>query len=386
MPKKRTSVSGPRRLNGGSDDPLQRLSELTEARNGAAPDQSASDADQTASDADQTASDADQTASDADQMSSDVDRDLSAGDQRSSDRDQVASDDDQAVADMELERHPDPSSQKAHDASLAKRLAGSKERKKAGEARGIQAESRARQAAQRDDTAWRRDLTAQARDGAADRRDRESAKLERKMASHASSLRTALTHASEIRERAAEDRVRAAEDRAQAARDRERAAAERDEVLAELRRAHLDELTGAFRRGLGEEALQAEIDRARRGDARLMLAFVDVDALRDVNNREGHASGDMLLRNVVATIRANIRSYEPIVRFGGDEFVCAVSNLDLAQAEERFRVIQDAIAAGGNAVSVGLAEMRPEDSLDDLIERADAALLDVRRQRAAKAD
>jgi GGDEF domain-containing protein len=92
----------------------------------------------------------------------------------------------------------------------------------------------------------------------------------------------------------------------------------------------------------------------------------------------------MLLCDVVATIRSNIRSYEPIVRFGGDEFVCALSNVGFNQAEERFRTIQDALAARGNAVSVGLAELRPEDGLDDLIGRADTALLEIRRQRATE--
>jgi diguanylate cyclase (GGDEF)-like protein len=257
-----------------------------------------------------------------------------------------------------------------------------------GQSRALAAEQRARLAASRDETAWHRDVTAQARDGAADRRDQESAKLERKMASRGSSLRVALEHASEIRARAAKDRARAAEDRRQAARDRELAAQEREKALAELRRAHLDALTGAFRRGSGEDALQAEIDRARRGDTSLVLAFIDVDALREVNNREGHPAGDALLREVVAAIRSKIRSYEPIVRFGGDEFVCAVSDMDLAQARERFKEIQESLASGtgGGGVTVGLAEMRPGDTLGDLIERADAALLQTRRARSPEAD
>ncbi len=212
--------------------------------------------------------------------------------------------------------------------------------------------------------------------------------LEKKMGSRGSSLRRALAHAAQIRARAAKDRARAAEDRTQAARDRERAAQEREEALAELRRAHLDELTGAFRRGSGEEALQAEIDRARRGGAPLVLAFVDVDALRDVNNREGHPVGDALLRDLVATIRSKIRSYEPVVRFGGDEFVFAFSSVDLGQAEDRLTAIQESLAGSmkGAAVSVGLAELRPDDTLDELIARADDAMLEARRERLRGAD
>jgi diguanylate cyclase (GGDEF)-like protein len=333
---------------------------------------------------DQSVSDADQTASDADQTTADTEGQLSDRDQIASDRDQRASDRDQAVSDLELAASHGAEAKAAHDANLAERETGSREREEAGQTRALAGEDRARQAERRDETAWHRDVTAQARDSAADRRDGESVKIERKMASRGTALRTALAHAAEVRASAAKDRARAADDRAQAAADRQRAADERDAALAELQRAHLDELTGAYRRGTGEEALQNEIDRARRQGEDLVIAFIDVDGLREVNNREGHSAGDELLRDVVSAIRAKIRSYEPIVRFGGDEFVCAVGALNLTQAEERFAQIQGDLAEKGDAkVSVGLAEMREGDTLAELIGRADAALLDARRGRSS---
>ena len=196
-----------------------------------------------------------------------------------------------------------------------------------------------------------------------------------------------LEHVAEARAQAARDRQRAAEDRRQAAADRRRAAEEREIALAALERSHRDELTGAYRRGFGEEALQAEIDRARRDEGKVVFAFVDVDGLRMVNNRDGHPAGDALLREVVSAIRSEMRSYEPIVRFGGDEFVCAIADIDLAQAGRRFQTIKDSIAQkrAGPAISVGLAELQPDDSLGDLIGRADAALLAARRARAPEA-
>jgi diguanylate cyclase (GGDEF)-like protein len=235
----------------------------------------------------------------------------------------------------------------------------------------------------RDETATHRDMNAAARDVSSDRLDKDSAKIERKMASRGTALRTALMHAEEVRAHAAKDRARAAEDRAQAAEDRERSAELRNAILEELRQAHRDELTGAYVRGAGEEALQDEIERARRSNSPLVLAFVDVDGLREVNNREGHTVGDALLQSVVLAIRSKIRSYEPVVRFGGDEFVCAVTDLDLEQAGERFAAIQDSLAESspGSAISLGLAELREDDTLADLIERADAALLTARASR-----
>lgn len=250
-------------------------------------------------------------------------------------------------------------------------------------ARSAIADERARQAAERDYTASQRDRAAEERDSAANRRDLESVKLERKIARRGSSLQAAVALARDARVKAAQDRARAAEDRAQAAMDRAQAARERAEMTDELRHAHLDELTGALRRGAGEMALQKEIDRVRRADGSLVLAFVDVDSLRDVNNHSGHSAGDALLRDVVSAIRARVRSYEPIVRLGGDEFVCAISSVDRDQAAERFAQIGDAIArqSGGATVSVGLAELRPEDDLRGLIDRADGELMALRAQR-----
>jgi diguanylate cyclase (GGDEF)-like protein len=330
---------------------------------------------------DQTESDDDQTASDADQSLSDLDRELSERDQLASDSDQRASDRDQDASDQELRRHPDEASRRAHEAGRASRQAGALERDQASQVRALSAEERAGLAALRDESAWKRDRTAETRDSAAERRDRHAVALERKLAARGSSLNAALELATQTRLRAAEDRARAAEDRAQAAFDRERAANERAEVLAELRHAHVDDLTGALRRGAGDRALVGEIERAKRDDGQLVLAFVDVDSLREVNNRDGHPAGDVLLRSVVSAIRSNMRSYEPIVRYGGDEFVCAMSGIDIAQAEKRFVTIRGALSGDGlsGAISVGLAELRPEDGLTDLVERADTAMLDARR-------
>jgi diguanylate cyclase (GGDEF)-like protein len=375
VPKKGIGGTGTSRGNGGETDPdLSRVAGFA--------------ADQEAAASDQSASDADQTASDADQSHSDTERDLAATEQKASDQDQRASERDQAVSDKELAHHPGPEAKAVHDASLAERQAGTMDRVLAGLTRAGAAEERSQTAERRDETAWHRDVTAQARDSAADRRDRDSAKIERKMASRGTALRTALMHAAAVREHAAKDRARAAEDRAQAAADRKRAAEERVATLDELRRAHRDELTGALLRGAGEKALQDEIDRARRGDARLVLAFIDVDGLREINNRDGHPAGDALLQDVVSAIRSKIRTYEPIVRFGGDEFVCVIAEVDLKQAEERFAAVKNSFAesSGGAAVSIGLAELREDDTLSDLIDRADAALLEARRGGPREAD
>ena len=129
---------------------------------------------------------------------------------------------------------------------------------------------------------------------------------------------------------------------------------------------------------MGRLALSHEIDRARRSDGRFVLAFVDVDRLKTINDRDGHAAGDRVLQTVVRAIRTRLRSFDPIVRYGGDEFVCGLTGTDLADAERRFEAIGIAIEAEARVgISVGFAALAAGDTADLLTERADAAMLEV---------
>jgi diguanylate cyclase (GGDEF)-like protein len=155
---------------------------------------------------------------------------------------------------------------------------------------------------------------------------------------------------------------------------------DRRQAVAELERAHTDDLTGAFRRGAGEAVLQQEMDRATRSGNGLVLAFVDVDGLKATNDQHGHQAGDARLRDVVSAMRSKIRTYEPIVRYGGDEFLCSFAGVDIQGVRTRFEEI-DALLderPGGCSISVGLASHQPEDTLASLIDRADAALMSGR--------
>ena len=139
------------------------------------------------------------------------------------------------------------------------------------------------------------------------------------------------------------------------------AALERARLEAELQRAHLDALTGAFRREMGRLALRNEIERARRADGKFVIAFIDVDGLKGVNDRDGHAAGDRILRTLAATMRANLRSYDPIVRFGGDEFICGISSIDPGEVQHRIGVIDQSLRnATGVGITAGLAAMTVE--------------------------
>ena len=323
-------------------------------------------------DADQTLSDVDQNASDVDQAGADSDRTASERDRALSEADQLASDHDQRAAERDVAQGGplNASRRHAYEVSRAERKASTAERAATAVLRAQTATERLDAADRRDEASRARDLAALDRDRAAEARDRFATQFD------------PVGPAARVRAQAATDRARAAADRQRAAADREKAAIDRQEVRTALAEAHLDELTGAFRRGSGTLALQREVNRARHSGGRLVLAFVDVDGLKEVNDRDGHAAGDALLFDVAATIRSTLRSYDPIVRVGGDEFVCALSDFDLDAARLRFDEIQAALdrTRKGCSISVGLAELQSGDTLDDLTARGDSALYEAKRR------
>ncbi len=136
-------------------------------------------------------------------------------------------------------------------------------------------------------------------------------------------------------------------------------------------------------RGIGLIELQREVDRSRRVAAPLAVAFVDVDDLKAVNDSRGHAGGDLVLREVVDTLKAVLRSYDLVIRVGGDEFVCVLPGLDAAQATARMAEVGVALASTGQrpSVTAGLAELAPDDTVESLLARADG---DLYRQRARR--
>jgi diguanylate cyclase (GGDEF)-like protein len=150
-----------------------------------------------------------------------------------------------------------------------------------------------------------------------------------------------------------------------------------------LRYAATDELTGAWVRKAGLAAVARELERAHRTGADLVLAFVDVDRLKHVNDSQGHTAGDGLLRSIGDALRAHVRTYDVLVRYGGDEIVCAMPNLTVAQARERFETISARLLSeeSGHSITFGLVQAEPDDTVETLIGRADQALLASRRSR-----
>lgn len=228
------------------------------------------------------------------------------------------------------------------------------------------AHARDRAGDERDDAAEQRDQAAEARDEAA--QQSESAIRARIM--------EALDLSAQARREAASDRSRSEADRTTALADRGASARERAD-------ASIDDLTGVYVRGAGLVELERDIARARRDQHSLVLAFIDVDGLKATNDSRGHAAGDRVLREVATTLRAKLRPYDLIIRYGGDEFLCAISSIALPEATIRLGLVNAALAARPEqgSVSIGVAQLRPDDSTDALVERADVALYADRAEK-----
>jgi diguanylate cyclase (GGDEF)-like protein len=144
-----------------------------------------------------------------------------------------------------------------------------------------------------------------------------------------------------------------------------------------------DPLTGAYNREFLQEHLPQELEMATRRGEPMAIAMVDVDHFKSVNDRLGHAAGDLVLAEVATRLRGMIRGDDRLVRYGGEEFVVILPRADAATAAEigermRMRLEEAPVVVEDEPIevriSVGVAELRSDDQPSTLIRRADTAL------------
>jgi diguanylate cyclase len=149
--------------------------------------------------------------------------------------------------------------------------------------------------------------------------------------------------------------------------------------------ATLDPLTGIANRRAFERVCAEWLGPNRPG---FVMAMVDVDNFKAINDTHGHPAGDRVLIAVASTLTRSFRAGDLIARLGGDEFVVLAEGFTLRQAETRFaaigRAVRDACADTVSAeaaatISIGLAERSAGDTMASLQSRADAALYDAKR-------
>ena len=151
---------------------------------------------------------------------------------------------------------------------------------------------------------------------------------------------------------------------------------------------HHDELTKALNRRSLIARLEEELSRSQRTQVPFCVAMLDLDEFKHVNDLFGHPTGDAVLRQFVAAAQDTMRKTDVFGRYGGEEFMMILTASGKAGADgavERVRQAAatyawDRIAPGLElTVSAGLAEFRQGESVEQLINRADAALYEAKR-------
>jgi diguanylate cyclase (GGDEF)-like protein len=148
--------------------------------------------------------------------------------------------------------------------------------------------------------------------------------------------------------------------------------------------AALDQLTGLYNRRSGEQRLAQEISRAQRHGRPLTILLMDLDGLKQINDRHGHAAGDTVLKGFADRLQRAIRGSDLAVRLGGDEFMALLPE---CRAEEVRHVLARLegleFEFDDNKLrlqySRGWTDYAPGETPQELLKRADAALYENKR-------
>jgi len=156
------------------------------------------------------------------------------------------------------------------------------------------------------------------------------------------------------------------------------------------RNATLDELTGLHNRRWMHEMVMRQINRSRFDGEPLSLFLIDIDHFKSVNDTYGHLAGDQILRDVALIMMNHLRPTDLLARWGGEEFVVALPGTNLAgaliAAQSLCATVRQATlenSAQGQSpaitVSIGVAELQPDQSFEDLVDSADRAMYRAKR-------
>lgn len=158
---------------------------------------------------------------------------------------------------------------------------------------------------------------------------------------------------------------------------------EQKRLEADLQKlARSDDLTGLANRRVWVDRCAEEARRAKRSGAPLSVAMIDLDGFKQLNDGEGHAAGDRLLKAVAADWSHRVRETDLLARLGGDEFGVLLPDCGTADGigiVDRMR----AAMPDGQTFSAGVATWDGEEPFDAVIKRADQGLYEDKRGKAA---
>ena len=145
-----------------------------------------------------------------------------------------------------------------------------------------------------------------------------------------------------------------------------------------------DKLTGLLTRRAGDDALHGALHAHLIGGEPLSVVICDIDHFKTVNDRFGHLAGDRIIQQVAKVIHQQVRASDPAIRWGGEEFLIVVranSAVAMGLAERLRKAVEQLRDAevGQVTLSLGVVEMLPGESIEQLLGRADGALYRAKR-------
>lgn len=149
-----------------------------------------------------------------------------------------------------------------------------------------------------------------------------------------------------------------------------------------------DSLTALPNRASYDEHIQEAYNRWKRGYGELSLAIADIDHFKKINDNYGHLAGDKVLKKVAALFKNSIRSVDFIARYGGEEFIFIFERTNEKEARRILEALRAAVETCqfcyrdtrvDVTVSFGLTTFKPEEDIETLFMRADAAMYQAKR-------
>jgi diguanylate cyclase len=157
----------------------------------------------------------------------------------------------------------------------------------------------------------------------------------------------------------------------------------RENLEEQRQKALIDPLTGLPNRAAWTERLEHEVEQWQRHGNSLLIAMLDLDHFKRINDNYGHLAGDRVLKLIASVLRKRVRGSDFIARFGGEEFVLLVPDTSLAAGAKLAEALRAAIEAcpfhfKGEpvtvTVSMGMTAFKPGEHSDLVLKRADQAL------------
>ncbi len=152
-----------------------------------------------------------------------------------------------------------------------------------------------------------------------------------------------------------------------------------------------DQLTALPNRKAFDQVMQNETARALESKSDLCLLFTDIDHFKKFNDTWGHQTGDNVLRLVARTLQNNTKGQDTPARYGGEEFAVVLPNTDIVNAEKLADQLRTSVKSkklqrkstgedlGNVTISIGVAQYKPGEPVEDFVHRADTCLYAAKR-------